>query len=290
MADAAPHGIDSADAAINAVLPPSSNGCSAGVPDVGNNSPATLMPVESRLSGYSPERAALPSIEEHPEGAKAPTAAQPAQAQEPAAPEQAPLPAGMTVMTSAEDGAGVVDADSSRSHTPVSVVGVATPDIMHPPSAVEALQRGHQPWHSAEAPARLLQTGVASSGSRDSSASVATESPEGPVVSEDRVADPAPVFGATPASAESSEGGGPAEGAPPDAAGGDLRPNTALPPPEAMPALKPGELFCAFRRFAHEVGALLSAVLWVPCSRGVNGFGFCCSVFRPSAAAFWLLP
>ena len=250
-ADAAPPVQDGA--ADAAALQPSSNHSPFGASDVGQNSPADIPGPENAMCSCSPDRAVLPSIEEHPEAVKAPQAAEPVQAQAPTAPEEAPLPAGMTVKTSVEDApdAGDADADSSRSQTPVSLVGVATPDIAHPPSAVEALQRRHQPWASPEAPAKLLQTGDASSGAEDSAAPAASTSPEEPTAADGRVADAAPVQGPISESAEAAEGAEPAKAAEPDAAGADLRPNTALPPP--MPALKPGELFCAFRRFAHEV-------------------------------------
>ena len=267
-ADAAPSLEGSAETASNAVLQPSSNDRPAGAPDQGQEALAER--AESAPCGFSPDRAALPSIEEHPEATQAPLAAQPAQAQAPAAPEEAPLPAGMTVKTSVEEAAdaGDANADSSRSQTPVSLAGVATPDIAHPPSAVEALQRGHQPWAAADAPASLLQTGVASSGSKYSSAPAAPLSREELATTEDRRGDTPSVPGAVPGSANGlSEGTVPAEAAEAATEGGGPRPSIALPAPEAMPALKPGELFCAFRRFAHEVGSAVSAVTCTPLHR-----------------------
>ncbi len=295
---------DHDEAAVATALQPCGNHSSIGAPSAGQNSPVDSFGPETVMCSCSPERAVLPSIEEHPEAAKVPSAAQPVQAQAPGAPEEAPLTAGMTVKTSVEDApyAGDADADSSRSHTPVSLMGVATPDIAHPPSAVEVLQRGHQPWASSEAPAKLLQTGVAGSGAEDSTAHAAPLCPEEPTAAQDRVADSASIQGNLPRSAEaaavaeaarrnsiqgnlsrSAEAAAVAEAArrasmqgnvsrsaeaaavaaaaqrtEPDAAGGELRPNIALPPPAALPALKPGELFVAFRRFAHEVRAATS--------------------------------
>ena len=278
-ADAASHGGNSAEATDDASSKPSSNGCSAGALDVVKGSPAEILPAEGVLCSCSPERTVLPSIEEHPEGAKVPSGTQPAQALEPTAPEQPPLPAGMTVKTSVEDDPDAVDvdADSSRSHTPASHVGVATPDIAHPPSAVEALQRGHQPWQSAEAPASLLQTGVNSSERRDGSPPAASTSSEEPAAAEGSVADTASVLDATPGAAGSPAGAA--------QAGGDSGANSALPPPEAAPALKPGELFSAFRRFAHEVGAALSVALYIPSSRCAEGLEYAGVYFRASAPA-----
>ena len=264
-ADAEPHvQNETADAAK---LQPSSNHNSIGAFDAGQNSPAEVPGPENAMCSCSPERAVLPSIEEHPEAAKPPAAAQPVQAQAPVAPDEAPLPAGMTVKTTVEGSpdAGDADADSS-SQTSVSLMGVATPDIAHPPSAVEALQRGHQPWASSEAPAKLLQSGVSGSGAEDRAAPAARASPEDPTAAEGRAADTAATQGGAPGSAEVATGAELAKQAEADAAGRDPRPNTALPAPAVLPALKPGELFCAFRRFAHEVKAAISDVIsdvWV---------------------------
>lgn len=263
-AQAVPSVEDGAETADGAVALRSSNVLTAGVPEAGQGSPAEA--AEGALCGFSPERAALPSIEEHPEAAQVLSAAQPAQAQAPAPPEAARLPAGMTVKTCvAEEApdAGDADADSSRSQTPVYIMGVATPDIAHPPSAAEALQRGHQPWASTEAPASLLQTGVSASGSKDSSAPAATLSPEEPTAAEDRHGNTASVQGALPGSEKNPAGTEPEEPVEAATAGGDPRPNAALPPPEAMTTLKPGELFCAFRRFAHEVGPAVPALICI---------------------------
>ncbi len=176
-------------------------------------------------------------------------------------PDAASLPA---VKTTAEDAAHAWDADSesSRSQTPVSLVGATTPDIAHPPLAVEALQRGTQPWVSTEAPAAVLQNGVTSSGNRDSAVPAAATScvdpaPDEPTAVASKAAEAADVQANVAGQAECIEGAGHCCAA--ENTEGEEKASTALPPPAAMPELRPGELFRAFRRFAHEV-RIVSAV------------------------------
>lgn len=218
---------------------------------------SAAVPAEPALCSCSigSEKVALPPICEHPEAAKAPSGAVALQAKAPAAPEAASLPA---VKTTAEDAAHAWDADSdsSRSQTPVSLVGATTPDIAHPPSAVEALQRGNQPWVSTDSPAAVLQTGVASSGNRGSSMPAAATScvdpaPNVPTTAASKAAEAADIQGSVAGQAECTEGAGHCCAA--KVTDGEEMASTALPPPAAMPELRPGELFRAFRRFAHEV-------------------------------------
>lgn len=269
------------------------------------------------------EKVSLPPIEEH------------ASAEEPSPgpePTQLPVPsilsekgsanpsAEMYIRTSAEDAASGGDADSessSRSQTPVFMAGVATPDIAHPPSAVESLQRAHQPW-AAAGPAAVLQAAAAiSDASSAGPASSAAPAPSAedeaagtglnetePAGGEtmlaeqalcidpghccaDRAADAEKASKIEDKAAVEKTGGekasegeeeasesrekasvaqAPESGdkaneekaeAEAEASEGKEKAASALPPPGAVPSLKPGELFRAFRRFAHEVGLAL---------------------------------
>ena len=281
------------------------------------------------------EKVSLPPIEEQ------------ALAEEPSPgpePTQLPVPsilsekgsanpsAEMYIRTSAEDAASGGDADSessSRSQTPVFMAGVATPDIAHPPSAVESLQRGHQPW-AAAGPAAVLQAAAAISdassagpgssaapapGTEDEAASTGLNETEpaggktmlaeqalcidpghccadraaeaekaskiedkgaGKKASESEEKAAAEKTGGEKASegeekasesrekaseAEAPESGEKAseeKAAEAEAFEGKGKAASAPQPPAALPKLKPGELFRAFRRFAHEVRLALS--------------------------------
>ena len=157
------------------------------------------------------------------------------------------------------------DSDSTRSHTPVSIVGADTPDIAHPPSAVEALQRGHQPWTAARAPADLLQSAAAGPAEEGSSADAGSEA--GAAAEPACAAEPSAAEGAAAADTEpeaACETGCTdaehccAAGAAEDQGKEGATDEGSLVPPlvQPLPKLKPGELFRAFRRFAHEVIAL----------------------------------
>ena len=291
---------------------------------------------DSALLRCSPgsEKVSLPPIEEHA------SAGEPIPGPEPT---QLPVPsilsengsanpsAEMYIRTSAEDAASGGDADSessSRSQTSVFMAGVATPDIAHPPSAVESLQRGHQPW-AAAGPAAVLRAAAAISdassagpassaapapGTADEAAGTGLNETE-PAGGETMLAeqalciDPGHCCADRAAEAEkaskiedkaagkkaseseekaavektggekasegeeaasesrekASEAEAPESGdkaseekaAEAEASEGKEKAASALPPPAAVPELKPGELFRAFRRFAHEVGLAL---------------------------------
>lgn len=218
------------------------------------------------------EKPALAPIAEHARLIQGLPAAEPplaADAEVTQSAEISSLPAISSVKTCtacAEDAAPEdADSDSTRSHTPVSIVGADTPDIAHPPSAVEALQRGHQPWTAAQAPAALLQG--ASAGPADGGSSVDPNNEASAAAGPACKAEPSASEGAAAAGTEPeaacetgctdaehccAAGAGEALGK----EGASNEDSLAPPPVQPLPKLKPGELFRAFRRFAHEVIAL----------------------------------
>ena len=244
-------------------------------------SPASLPPIEEQASAEEPTQLPVPSILSE-DGNAYPSAE-------------------MCIRMSAEDAASGGDADSessSRSQTPVFMAGVATPDIAHPPSAVESLQRGHQPWTAAGPPAVLQAASAisdASSAGPGSSGAPApsmedeavctqlseAETPGGETMLAEQapcavpghcctgrasVADKASKIedkaavektGGEKASevevSESEDKASEEKAAEAEASKGKEKTASALPPPAAAPELKPGELFRAFRCFAHEV-------------------------------------
>ena len=221
------------------------------------------------------EKPVLAPIAEHARLTEGLHAAEPLAAADAEAPQSAEissLPAISSVKTCAactEDAAPEdADSDSTRSHTPVSVVGADTPDIAHPPSAVESLQRAHQPWSAARAPAALLQDAAAGAASTSSSAHPGSEA---------SAAEGAAAAGAESGSAcdqaERVDTGrcSPAEAGEAQAKEGATAEDSAAPPLVlALPKLKPGELFRAFRRFAHEVRVLpVSPSAWLRCLQGL---------------------
>ena len=218
------------------------------------------------------EKPALAPIAEHARLIQGLPAAEPplaADAEVTQGAEISSLPAISSVKTCtacAEDAAPEdADSDSTRSHTPVSIVGADTPDIAHPPSAVEALQRGHQPWTAAQAPAALLQD--ASAGPADGGSSVDPNNEASAAAGPACEAEPSASEGAAAAGTEPEAacetGCADAEhccatgaGEAPGKDGASNEDSLAPPPVQPLPKLKPGELFRAFRRFAHEVIAL----------------------------------
>ena len=238
----------------------------AGVPacssSAGNDAPAGEKPV-------------LAPIAEHPrliQGLPAAEALPAADAEVPQSAQISSLPAISSVKTCtacAEDAAPEdADSDSTRSHTPVSIVGADTPDIAHPPSAVEALQRGHQPWSAARAPADLLQGAAAGPPEENSPANPARSGCEasaaaGPACEAEPSASDGAAAADTEPEAACETGCANAEhccaagaGEAPGKEGATNADSLVAPPVQPLLKLKPGELFRAFRRFAHEVIAL----------------------------------
>lgn len=221
-----------------------------------NQEPAAADSADCAPCSCSPgcEILALAPIAEHAKPAKSSPAAELTQAEGPGGSGSASvgsLPFMVSVRTCAEDAGpmGDADSDSSRSQTPASHMGVATPEIAHPPSAVEYLQRGHHPWAAGEAPAAVLREGVASTGTNASSAA-APSNDESAGAEAKTPAEVAPQVAGQAECADAQQcpaGIGTSEC--------DRNASVALPPPAALPELKPGELFRTFRRFAHEVWA-----------------------------------
>ena len=242
----------------------------AGVPacssSPGNDTPAGEKPVLAPIAEHARLTEGLPAAK--------PLLA--ADAEVTQSTEISSLPAISSVKTCtacAEDAAPEdADSDSTRSHTPVSIVGADTPDIAHPPSAVESLQRAHQPWSAARVPAALLQ-GAAAGPAEEGSSANAGAAPEPACKAEPSASEGAAAADAEPeaacetgcadaehcCAAPASQAGA---GEAPSKEGSTDEDSLAVPPVQPLPKLKPGELFRAFRRFAHEVIALLYFCSW----------------------------
>ena len=244
--------------------PPAAAAAAAGVPACCSS------PGSGAAAGEKP---ALAPIAEHARLTEGLPAAEPLLAVDtegPPSAETSGLPALSSVKTctpcAGDAAAEDAGSDSTRPHTPVATAGANTPDIAHPPSAVESLQRAHQPWTAAaRAPAGLLQGAAA--GPADEGSSVDPASQAGVAAGPACTAEPGTSEGAAAAGmesaaaceAESVDAGhcSPAEAGEAQGREGATAEDILAPPPvQPLPKLKPGELFRAFRRFAHEVSPI----------------------------------